>query len=73
MNKNCKLGLHGSNTEFDFYVPFFAWYSDSYANQNPNTIEQLLNNRHTRLTLENIFHTVWEILIIPMNNSTKVS
>jgi glucan phosphoethanolaminetransferase (alkaline phosphatase superfamily) len=58
VNENCKLGLHGSNTEFDFHIPLFTWYSDTYANQNPNIIEQLLNNRNARLNLENIFHTV---------------
>ena len=57
----CNLAFHGHNTQFEFHVPAFVWYSDPYREQYPDKVAQLLRHRKARLATENIFHTLLDI------------
>ena len=41
---SCNLMEHGHSTVYDFQIPAFAWYSDSYADAFPLRIAALRNN-----------------------------
>jgi len=41
---SCNLMEHGHSTVYDFQIPAFAWYSDSYADAFPQRIAALRNN-----------------------------
>jgi glucan phosphoethanolaminetransferase (alkaline phosphatase superfamily) len=60
-DNSCKLAFHGHNTEFEFHVPAFAWYSDAYAERHPDKLEQLRRHRKARLATENMFHTLLDL------------
>nr|WP_314544694.1 phosphoethanolamine transferase [uncultured Massilia sp.] len=57
----CKLVFHGHNTQYEFHVPAFAWYSDEYAEQHPDKVAQLRRHRKARLATENMFHTLLDL------------
>jgi glucan phosphoethanolaminetransferase (alkaline phosphatase superfamily) len=57
----CRLAFHGHNTQYEFHVPAFAWYSDAYAQQYPAKVAQLRRHRGARLATENMFHTLLDI------------
>jgi glucan phosphoethanolaminetransferase (alkaline phosphatase superfamily) len=57
----CRLAFHGHNTQYEFHVPAFAWYSDAYAQQYPDKVAQLRRHRRARLATENMFHTLLDI------------
>ncbi|QJD99708.1 phosphoethanolamine transferase [Massilia forsythiae] len=61
---SCKLAFHGHNTQYEFHVPAFAWYSDAYAAQHPDKVEQLRRHRRARLSTENMFHTLLDLAAI---------
>ncbi len=54
----CNLAFHGHNTEYEFHVPAFLWYSDNYAESYPDKINRLKRNRKARLSTENVFHSL---------------
>ena len=58
---SCKLAFHGHNTQFEFHVPAFVWYSDPYRERYPDKVRQLLRHRKARLATENIFHTLLDM------------
>lgn len=58
---SCKLAFHGHNTQYDFHVPAFVWYSDLYRAAYPEKIEQLLRHRGSKLATENIFHSLLDM------------
>ena len=58
---SCQLAFHGHNTQFEFHVPAFVWYSDPYKEQYPDKVAQLLRHRKARLATENIFHTLLDL------------
>jgi glucan phosphoethanolaminetransferase (alkaline phosphatase superfamily) len=60
-DKSCKLAFHGHNTQYEFHVPAFVWYSDVYQARYPGKIEQLGRNSHARLATENMFHTLLDL------------
>jgi glucan phosphoethanolaminetransferase (alkaline phosphatase superfamily) len=60
-DKSCKLAFHGHNTQFEFHVPAFVWYSDRYQARYPGKVEQLGRNSHARLATENMFHTLLDL------------
>jgi len=57
----CRLAFHGHNTQYEFHVPAFAWYSDAYRERFPDKVAQLLRHRKARLATENIFHTLLDM------------
>jgi glucan phosphoethanolaminetransferase (alkaline phosphatase superfamily) len=60
-DKSCKLAFHGHNTQYEFHVPAFVWYSDRYQSRYPGKVEQLVHNSHARLATENMFHTLLDL------------
>ncbi|MBC3920526.1 phosphoethanolamine transferase [Undibacterium sp. CY18W] len=57
----CNLAFHGHNTQYEFHVPAFVWYSDAYQEQFPNKIIQLRLHQKARLSTENIFHSLLDM------------
>lgn len=57
----CRVAFHGHNSQYEFHVPAFFWYSDAYAALYPDKIAQLKAHRKARLSTENIFHTVVDL------------
>ena len=60
-DKSCDLAFHGHNTQFEFHVPAFVWYSDLYAARHPRKIAQLRQQRKARLSTENVFHSLLDL------------
>ena len=60
-DKTCKQVFHGHNTQFEFHVPAFVWYSQRYQARHPGKIAQLQKNRAARLSTENVFHTLLDL------------
>jgi len=60
-DKSCDLAFHGHNTQYEFHVPAFVWYSDVYAALYPAKVEQLKRHRTARLSTENVFHTLVDL------------
>ncbi|HBF49907.1 MAG TPA: sulfatase domain-containing protein [Massilia sp.] len=60
-DKSCDLAFHGHNTQYEFHVPAFVWYSDVYAALYPAKVEQLKRHRKARLSTENVFHTLVDL------------
>jgi glucan phosphoethanolaminetransferase (alkaline phosphatase superfamily) len=58
---SCTLAFHGHNTQYDFHVPAFVWYSDRYKSTYPKKIAQLLCLKKARLTTENVFHSLLDM------------
>jgi glucan phosphoethanolaminetransferase (alkaline phosphatase superfamily) len=57
----CHLAFHGHNTQYEFHVPAFAWYSDAYQERYPDKVDQLRRHRTARLATENMFHTLLDM------------
>jgi glucan phosphoethanolaminetransferase (alkaline phosphatase superfamily) len=60
-DKSCKIAFHGHNTQYEFHIPAFAWYSDSYRERFPDKVAQLRRHRSARLSTENMFHTLLDM------------
>lgn len=60
-DKSCKIAFHGHNTQYEFHVPAFVWYSDAYRERFPDKVAQLRKHRKARLSTENMFHTVLDM------------
>lgn len=58
---SCNLAFHGHNTQFEFHIPAFVWYSDQYRDRYPEKVRQLLRHRKARLATENMFHTLLDL------------
>lgn len=57
----CRLAFHGHNTQYEFHVPAFVWYSDAYKERYPDKVAQLLRHRKAKLATENMFHTMLDL------------
>jgi glucan phosphoethanolaminetransferase (alkaline phosphatase superfamily) len=60
-DNSCKIAFHGHNTQYEFHVPAFVWYSDRYRERFPDKIDQLLRHRKAHLATENMFHTLLDL------------
>jgi glucan phosphoethanolaminetransferase (alkaline phosphatase superfamily) len=60
-DKSCKLAFHGHNTDYEFHVPAFVWYSAPYQERYPGKVAQLRKNQGARLATENMFHTLLDL------------
>ena len=56
-DNSCNLAFHGHNTQYEFHVPAFVWYSERYAARHPGKVAQLKQHSQARLATENAFHT----------------
>jgi glucan phosphoethanolaminetransferase (alkaline phosphatase superfamily) len=57
----CRQVFHGHNTQYEFHVPAFAWYSSAYGARFPDKVVQLRAHRKARLSTENVFHTLVDL------------
>ncbi|MDL2358328.1 MAG: phosphoethanolamine transferase [Pseudomonadota bacterium] len=60
-DNSCNLAFHGHNTEYEFHVPAFVWYSAQYQLRYPDKVEQLGLHSRARLATENMFHTLLDV------------
>jgi glucan phosphoethanolaminetransferase (alkaline phosphatase superfamily) len=60
-DKTCNLAFHGHNTQYEFHIPAFVWYSDQYQARYPGKVEQLGRHSRARLATENMFHTLLDL------------
>ena len=60
-DNSCNLAFHGHNTQYEFHVPAFVWYSDPYGAHYPDKVAQLRQHRTARLSTENVFHTLLDM------------
>ena len=60
-DNSCRQVFHGHNTQYEFHIPAFAWYSDAYRERNPDKVGQLLRHRKAKLATENMFHTLLDM------------
>ncbi|MES2743305.1 MAG: phosphoethanolamine transferase [Pseudomonadota bacterium] len=58
---SCNLAFHGHNTQYEFHVPAFVWYSDLYRERYPDKVKQLARHRKARLATENVFHSLLDL------------
>lgn len=58
---SCNLAFHGHNTQYEFHVPAFMWYSDAYQEHFPDKIVQLRLHQKARLSTENVFHSLLDM------------
>ncbi|MBR7801692.1 phosphoethanolamine transferase [Undibacterium fentianense] len=61
---SCNLAFHGHNTQFEFHVPSFVWFSSSFAKRFPEKIDQLKAHQNAQLSTENFFHSVLDLAAI---------
>lgn len=61
---SCNLAFHGHNTKYEFHIPAFVWYSDQYAVQHPDKIQHLKAHQHAKLSTENVFHSIVDMVDI---------
>jgi glucan phosphoethanolaminetransferase (alkaline phosphatase superfamily) len=57
----CNLAFHGHNTQYEFHVPAFVWYSDAYQAAYPDKVIQLKLHQHAKLATENVFHSLLDM------------
>ncbi len=60
-DNSCKQVFHGHNTQFEFHVPAFVWYSDQYQAHYPDKVTQLRRHGKQKLSTENVFHTLLDL------------
>ena len=58
---SCDLAFHGHNTQYDFHIPAVVWYSDNYKSTYPGKVAQLHRHRKSKLSTENIFHSLLDM------------
>jgi glucan phosphoethanolaminetransferase (alkaline phosphatase superfamily) len=58
---SCKIAFHGHNTQFEFHIPALMWYSDLYKQTYPDKVAQLQRHKRTRMTTENVFHSLLDL------------
>jgi glucan phosphoethanolaminetransferase (alkaline phosphatase superfamily) len=58
---SCRIAFHGHNTQYEFHVPAFMWYSEPYRERYPDKVAQLQRHRKAKLATENFFHTLLDM------------
>ncbi|WP_300755160.1 phosphoethanolamine transferase [Janthinobacterium sp.] len=58
---SCRLAFHGHNTQYEFHVPSFVWYSPQFQIRYPDKVAQLRLHQKSRLSTENMFHTLLDM------------
>ena len=67
-DNSCNLAFHGHNTQYEFHIPVFMWFSEQYKNHNPEKIAQLYKHKKAKLSTENIFHSLLDLADIRYPN-----
>ena len=67
-DNSCNLAFHGHNTQYEFHIPVFMWFSDYYKSQHPEKIAQLYKHKKAKLSTENIFHSLLDLADIRYPN-----
>jgi len=57
----CNLAFHGHNTQYEFHIPSVVWYSDQYKAAYPAKVAQLLRHKKSKLSTENMFHSLLDM------------
>jgi glucan phosphoethanolaminetransferase (alkaline phosphatase superfamily) len=57
----CNLAFHGHNTQYEFHIPAFVWYSDLYKVTFPDKVRQLKLHQNAKLATENVFHSLLDM------------
>ncbi|GEM_PF-257308 len=57
----CRLAFHGHNTQYEFHIPAFVWYSTQYQARYPDKVSQLRQHAGAHLSTENVFHTLLDL------------
>ena len=65
---SCDKSGHGNDTVYNFEIASFAWYSDSFANNNADKIQNLKANRHHKINQTSIFPTLIDAASITIPN-----
>lgn len=60
----CKYAFHGHNTQFEFHIPAFVWYSQQYQQHFPDKVSTLSKHKNATLTTENVFHSLLDMVNI---------
>lgn len=60
-DNSCNLAFHGHNTQYEFHIPVFMWFSERYQALHPDKITQLYRHKKSRLSTENIFHSLLDM------------
>ncbi|SNT39153.1 Sulfatase [Noviherbaspirillum humi] len=58
---DCRIAFHGHNTQYEFHVPALVWFSNSYERVFPKKIRVLHQHRDSRLSTENVFHSLLDM------------
>ncbi|MBV8465635.1 MAG: phosphoethanolamine transferase [Burkholderiales bacterium] len=61
---SCEWIFHGGSTQYDFHIPALVWYSDQYRDAYPDKVAELAHNKDARLSTENIFHSLVDMVDI---------
>jgi glucan phosphoethanolaminetransferase (alkaline phosphatase superfamily) len=57
----CNLAFHGHNTQYEFHIPAFVWYSDRYREAWPDKVARLRRHQRSRLSTEDVFHSLLDM------------
>jgi glucan phosphoethanolaminetransferase (alkaline phosphatase superfamily) len=67
-DNSCNLAFHGHNTQYEFHIPVFMWFSELYKSQHPDKIAQLYKHKKAKLSTENVFHSLLDLADIRYPN-----
>jgi glucan phosphoethanolaminetransferase (alkaline phosphatase superfamily) len=57
----CPASMHGHNTDYEFHIPAFFWYSDQFHQMYPEKVGAIEANRNAPLSTENVFYSMLDI------------
>ena len=68
---NRKYFAHGTEvpTKYEYHIPYFIWYSDSYEKNNTQKIENLKKNLQAAASSTVTFYTLLDLANIKYKNS----
>lgn len=61
---SCSLGGHGLGTRFEYQIPGFFWYSDSFNQAYPGKVKQIRENARNKLSSVDTFETLADMASI---------
>jgi glucan phosphoethanolaminetransferase (alkaline phosphatase superfamily) len=67
-DNSCNLAFHGHNTQYEFHIPMFMWFSELYKRQHADKIVQLYKHKKAKLSTENVFHSLLDLADIRYPN-----
>lgn len=67
-DNSCNLAFHGHNTQYEFHIPAMMWFSERYKTMYPDKIAQLYKHKTSKLSTENVFHSILDMADIRYPN-----